>query len=35
VIPRSAAGETLDDETLRAASVLADAIMSTFRWSAP
>lgn len=33
VVPSSAAGERLDDETLRAAGVLADAIMSTFRWS--
>lgn len=35
VIPSSAAGERLDDETIRAAGALADAIMSTFRWSAP
>ena len=35
VIPSSAAGERLDDDTIRAAGVLADAIMSTFRWSAP
>ncbi|MGR0221147.1 hypothetical protein [Agromyces sp. ZXT2-6] len=33
VVPLAAAGERLDDETVRAAGVLADAIMSTFRWS--
>ncbi|MUN07650.1 hypothetical protein [Agromyces luteolus] len=33
VVPSAAAGERLDDETVRAAGVLADAIMSTFRWS--
>jgi hypothetical protein len=35
VIPAAAGGERLDDDTVRAAGVLADAIMSTFRWSAP
>ena len=34
VVPLEAAGERLDEGTLRAAGVLADAIMSTFRWSA-
>ncbi|MFC5860413.1 hypothetical protein [Agromyces flavus] len=34
VIPSAAGGERLDDDTVRAAGVLSDAILSTFRWSA-
>ncbi|BDZ55494.1 hypothetical protein GCM10025870_25670 [Agromyces marinus] len=33
VVPFSAGGETLDDETVEEFGLLADAILSTFRWS--